>query len=61
MTATAPATPETTDIINRHTLAQMKPTAFLINTARGELVDESALHDGVVEAYAKATGGALVP
>jgi D-3-phosphoglycerate dehydrogenase len=39
----APATPQTRGLINAHTLAQMKPTAYLINTARGELVDEDAL------------------
>ena len=39
----APLTPATRNIINAETLAQMKPTAFLINTARGQLVDETAL------------------
>jgi glycerate dehydrogenase len=38
-----PLTPETKNLINRHTLALMKPTAFLINTARGALIDEAAL------------------
>jgi glycerate dehydrogenase len=38
-----PLTPQTTHIINRSSLALMKPTAFLINTARGALVDEEAL------------------
>lgn len=43
LTLHAPATPETTGIINATTLAQMKPTAVLVNTARGDLIDEPAL------------------
>ncbi len=43
LTLHAPATPETIGIINAATLAQMKPTAILVNTARGDLIDEPAL------------------
>ncbi len=38
-----PLTPRTRNLINRQTLDLMKPTAFLINTARGALIDEGAL------------------
>jgi ribulose-phosphate 3-epimerase len=38
-----PVTSETVRMINRQRLAQMKPGAYLINTARGELIDEEAL------------------
>lgn len=38
-----PLTPQTKHIINEETLSMMKPTAFLINTSRGALVDEPAL------------------
>ncbi len=39
----APSTPETQKIVGSKILSSMKPTAFLINIARGELVDEEAL------------------
>jgi D-3-phosphoglycerate dehydrogenase / 2-oxoglutarate reductase len=38
-----PLTPETRHLMRRETLALMKPTAFLINTARGEIVHEPDL------------------
>ena len=40
-----PNTPVTHHIVNAETLAMMKPTAFLINTARGGCVDEDALYE----------------
>ena len=48
----APNTPVTHDMVNKERLAMMKPTAFLINTARGGLVVEEDLYeacrDGVI-------------
>ncbi|MGH2562587.1 MAG: 2-hydroxyacid dehydrogenase [Thermomicrobiales bacterium] len=38
-----PLTPETRHLIDAEALAKMKPTAVLINTARGPLIDETAL------------------
>ena len=38
-----PLTPETEHLVNEKRLAWMKPTAFLLNTSRGPLIDESAL------------------
>lgn len=37
----------TRHMINKETLAMMKPTAYLINTARGALIDEAALIDAL--------------
>lgn len=43
----APATPETRHLIDAAALGEMKPTAYLINTSRGSLVDEDALADAI--------------
>lgn len=42
-----PDSPENRDFINAGRLKQMKPSAVLINTARGGVVDENALYDAV--------------
>jgi len=43
-----PVTAETRNIINKDSLSRMKSNAILINTSRGELVDEQALYDALV-------------
>ena len=42
-----PLTPDTRHLINSERLALMKPTAFLINTSRGPLVEEAVLADAL--------------
>jgi glyoxylate reductase len=42
-----PYTPETHHLLNAETLALMKPSTYLINTARGAIVDEAALVDAL--------------
>jgi D-3-phosphoglycerate dehydrogenase len=42
-----PLFPETFEMVNRQLLAKMKPTAFLINTSRGELINENDLLEAV--------------
>jgi glyoxylate reductase len=42
-----PYSPATHHLISKNQLARMKPTAFLINTARGPIVDEQALVDAL--------------
>jgi len=43
LSVSCPLTPETRHIVNAERLALMKPTAYLINTARGPIVDQKAL------------------
>jgi D-3-phosphoglycerate dehydrogenase / 2-oxoglutarate reductase len=45
----APGTPETTGMIGVRQLELMKPTAYLINTSRGALIDEAALAQALRE------------
>jgi phosphoglycerate dehydrogenase-like enzyme len=47
VTLHAPLLPQTRQMINAERLKLMKPTAYLINTARGELVDLDALTDAL--------------
>ncbi len=52
----APLTPETRHLIGAHELALMKPTATLVNTARGAVVDEAALAQALKEGVITAAG-----
>ncbi|CAA9433630.1 MAG: D-3-phosphoglycerate dehydrogenase [uncultured Rubrobacteraceae bacterium] len=44
-----PRTPQTMGLINAETLEKMKPSAYLINVARGGIVDEGALYNALKE------------
>lgn len=57
ITIHCPLTPETRGLINGAALAKMKPTAFLVNTARGPIIDLPALAAAL--ANGKLAGAAL--
>jgi len=44
VTIHCPKTPETVGLFNAARLARLKPTAIIVNTARGGIIDETALH-----------------
>jgi D-3-phosphoglycerate dehydrogenase len=48
VTIHCPKNPETVGMFNAARLKLMKPSAYLINTARGGIVDEKALHEALV-------------
>lgn len=51
-----PLTPETYHLIGRRELSLMKPTSYLINTARGAVVDEDALIEALQEGLIAGAG-----
>lgn len=51
-----PSTPETAGIINKTTLARMKKSAILINTARSNLIEETDLYDALKSGSLAAAG-----
>lgn len=49
VTCHVPLTEKTKHLINSETLSYMKPTSFLINTSRGEIIDEKSLFTALNE------------
>ena len=49
LTLHLPLTPATRGLIGEDELSLMRPTSILINTARGEIVDERALHQALLD------------
>lgn len=56
ITLHCPLTPDTRHLVDRRRLSLMKPSAILINTARGPLIDEQALADALNEKRIYAAG-----
>jgi len=56
VTIHCPKTPETVGMFNAARLQRMKPTAYLVNTARGGIVDEQALHTALTTAKLAGAG-----
>src|SRR6201985_3813584 len=59
VTIHCPKSPETVGLFNAARLNLMKPTAYLINTARGGIVDEKALHEALVSRKVAGAGLAV--
>lgn len=51
-----PKSPETVNMFNEETLALMKPDAFLVNTARGGIVNEDALYNALKNGRLRGAG-----
>lgn len=57
ITCHVPLTQETKHMFNAQLFSKMKPTAFIVNTSRGEVIDEKALYDSLIGG--KIAGAAL--
>ena len=57
ITVHTPLTPETRHVINRDNLAKCRPGVFIVNCARGGLIDEQALYEFLVSGH---IGGAAL-
>lgn len=57
ITCHVPATPETRHMFNAERIAKIKPTTYLVNTSRGEIIDENALYEALKNG--KIAGAAL--
>jgi D-3-phosphoglycerate dehydrogenase len=51
-----PKSPETINMFNAETLGLMKPDAFLVNTARGGIINEEALYDALTSGKLRGAG-----
>ena len=51
ITIHAPLTPGTEGLIGEKELRKMKPTAYIINTSRGDIIDSTALHKALTEGW----------
>ncbi|MBR3690049.1 MAG: D-2-hydroxyacid dehydrogenase, partial [Eggerthellaceae bacterium] len=51
-----PVTPETTGLVDGEFIRKMKRGAILINTARGEIVDQLALKEAIISGHLSAAG-----
>jgi D-3-phosphoglycerate dehydrogenase len=56
VTIHCPKTPETLGMFGAERLARMKPSAYLVNTARGGIIDEAALHAALTTGVIRGAG-----
>ena len=56
VTIHCPKTPETTGMFDASRLSRMRASAYLVNTARGGIIDEGALHSALTRGVIRAAG-----